>query len=391
MNKLFLRFVLLIILATSCQKKSNLDDSLDKIVIATKYEINSAILNEKRELLISLPEGYKKNNSSYPILVLTDGKQNIKHAIGSIELLTRTGSIPPIIVLGIVSINRSKDFSPTVSVNNPGSGNGPKFLNFIEQEALPFVEKNFRTHNFKILAGHSLGGLFTTYTLMDKPDLFDAHIILSPSFWWNKEEFIQKSGSFFRKNNDLEKALYFSIGKDESSEEWGMRKELSKFVDSLNLNKPDNIRFKHEEFDNEGHMSSPLLGIYHGLRWVFSDLLFTSEQVKNYSDAFFLNHEKEMKNKYGLQAKQSAEMYVHISNYLNRQKKYKSAITVLKRAVEAYDYDIFLKFNLAKAYENDHNITMAINTYQSAIATSKKYKFAHEERLQKEIDRLKMN
>ncbi|MFT4575103.1 MAG: tetratricopeptide (TPR) repeat protein, partial [Polaribacter sp.] len=169
---------------------------------------------------------------------------------------------------------------------------------------------------------------------------------------------------------------------------WGMRKELSNFVDSLKANKPKNLRFKHTEFKNEGHMSSPLLGTYFGLKWVFSDMLYTDEQVKNYTDEAFLAHEQKMIDKYGSEAKQSAESYVMLSNYVSSKKKYKSAITILKRGIDAYDYDIFLKYSLAKAYEKDKNIPEAIATYKAGIETSKKHKFAYEDRLQKEIDRL---
>ena len=391
MTKIFLRLTLLIAIFSSCQNNRTSEKDSNQISIATKHLISSTILNENRELLISLPEGYKKTTANYPILVLTDGVQNIKHAIGSIELLTRTGSIPPIIVVGIKSTNRTKDFSPTVSKNSPGSGNGPKYLEFIEKEVLTFVKANYRTHPFTILEGHSLGGVFTAFALMEKPKLFDAHLIMSPSFWWNEEEFIKKSGTFFKANPNLEKAIYFSIGEDESSSKWGMRKELTKFVDSLKANKPKNLRFKHTEFKNEGHMSSPLLGTYFGLKWIFSDMLYTDEQVKNYTDKAFLAHEQKMIEKYGSEAKQSAESYVMLSNYVSAKKKYKSAITILKRSVEAYDYDIFLKYNLAKAYQKDKNIPQAIATYKAAIETSKKYKFAYEDRLQKEIDQLIKN
>jgi predicted alpha/beta superfamily hydrolase len=387
MTKQIIAVLILILILSSCNQKESTIES-NHVSIATTHTIASKILKEDREILISLPDDYEKTTSKYPVLVLTDGVQNIKHAIGSIELLTRTGSIPPIIVVGIQSINRTKDFSPTVSKNNPGSGNGPKYLDFIEKEVLSYMDSNYRTHPFRVLEGHSLGGVFTAYALMEKPELFDAHLIMSPSFWWNKEEFIKKAGAFFKGNQHLEKALYFSIGEDESSSKWGMRKELSKFVDSLKVNKPKNLRFKHEEFKNEGHMSSPLLGTYYGLRWIFSDMVFTDEQIENYTDKSFLSHEEKMMTKYGSQAKQSAESYVMISNYLSSKKRFKGAITVLKRGVEAYDYDIFLKYNLAKAYEKNKNISKAIATFKTAIETSKKHKFAYENRLQKEIDRL---
>jgi len=387
MTKQIIHLFILIVILSSCNKKeSTIEQS--HISIATTHTIASKTLKEDRKILISLPDDYEKTTSKYPVLVLTDGLQNIKHAIGSIELLTRTGSITPIIIVGIQSINRTKYFSPTVSENSPGSGNGPKYLDFIEKEVLPFVDSNYRTHPFRVLEGHSLGGVFTAYALMEKPELFDAHIIMSPSFWWNNEEFIKKAGPFFKDNPTLDKAMYFSIGEDESSSKWGMRKELSKFVDSLKANKPKNTRFKLTEFKNEGHMSSPLLGTYFGLRWIFSDMLFTDEQAENYTDRLFINHENKIMKKYGSQAKQSAESYVMISNYLSSKKMFKGAIVVLKRSAEAYDYDISLKFNLARAYEKDKNVPKAIATYKAAIETSKKHKFGYEDRLQKEIDRL---
>lgn len=388
MNKKIFRLIVIIAIISSCKNNATLEKDSNQISIATKHVISSNILNEDRAILISLPEGYEKTAANYPVLVLTDGVQNIKHVIGSIELLTRTGSIPPIIVVGIKSTNRTKDFSPTVSANSPGSGNGPNYLEFIENEVLPFVKSNYRTHPFTILEGHSLGGVFTAYALLEKPDLFDAHLIMSPSFWWNDEEFIKKSGTFFKANPNLEKVLYFSIGENESSATWGMRKELSKFVDSLKAHKPKNLRFKHTEFKNEGHMSSPLLGTYFGLKWIFSDMLYTDKQLENYTDKAFLAHEQKMMDKYGSEAKQSAESYLMLSNYVSSKKKYKSAITILERAIEVYDFDVFLKYNLAKSYEKNKNIPQAIATYKAAIATSKKHKFAYEERLQKEIDKL---
>jgi len=390
MTKQITALFILIVISASCNKKEATVE-LNQISIATTKIIISKILKEDRKILISLPNGYEKTTSKYPVLVLTDGLQNIKHAIGSIELLTRTGSIPPIIVVGIQSLNRTKDFSPTVSKNSPGSGNGPKYLDFIEKEVLPFIDSNYRTHPYRVLEGHSLGGVFTAYALMEKPELFDAYLIMSPSFWWNKEEFINKAGMFFKKNQQLDKALYFSIGEDESSSKWGMRKELSKFVDSLKANKPKSVRFKHTEFNNEGHMSSPLLGTYFGLKWMFSDMIFTDDQIENYTDESFLLHEEKMMHKYGSEAKQSAESYIMISNYLTSKKMFKEAVTVLKRAIKAYDYDIFLKYNLAKVYEKNKNISKAIETYKAAIETSKKHKFSYEDRLQKEIDRLSKN
>ena len=57
-----------------------------------------------------------------------------------------------------------------------------RYLAALEAEVLPFVESRYRTAPSRLLAGHSLGGLFTTYALVNRPDLFNGYIALSPSY-----------------------------------------------------------------------------------------------------------------------------------------------------------------------------------------------------------------
>ena len=182
LNKLLLILSMLFLLL-NCQKSPMQDRHTPEknIQIGTVHKLTSKILNEDREIVISLPKEYEKSEANYPVLYVTDGFQNIEHVSGSVELLTRTGHIPPIIIVGIKSRNRVRDFTYTHSENNPKSGGGKKFLAFIESELIPYIDASYRTNNFKILEGHSLGGLFTASTLLEKPDLFQAYIIMSPS------------------------------------------------------------------------------------------------------------------------------------------------------------------------------------------------------------------
>lgn len=396
MIKNIFKVLLLVIIITSCQTKLNKDSytdnntlKVDSLVIGAKHVLVSKIMDEGRPIIISLPDNYANSEANYPVLYLTDGLQNIWHTMGSVEVLTRTGSIPPMIIVGIESTDRGRDFTPTVNENNPGSGNGPEFLDFIENELIPYIDSNYRTHPFRVLEGHSLGGLFTATALMERPGLFNAHIIMSPSFWWNNEEIIGKAEVFFKSHQNLENALFFGIGMRESGTKWGMRKELQNFIDVLEANKPVKLRFEHKEFENEGHMSSPLLSTYYGLKSIFSDMTLPKEVEDNYNNETFLNHEKMIMEKYGKEAKQSAENYMILGFQLINEENLLGAITVFKRGVQAYSYDIHLRGFLASTYEKNKNKTKAIETYKKAIEVSKKYKFAREEEFQAHIDRLK--
>jgi predicted alpha/beta superfamily hydrolase len=397
MKNLF-NIILLLVTIVSCQsnlntKTSNSDEKpkVDSLTIGSKYIFKSKLLSEDRPIIVSLPKNYSTSNANYPVLYLTDGMQNIWHTIGTIEVLTRTGSIPPLIVVGIESTNRTRDFTFTNSDNNPESGGGLRFLDFIENELIPHIETNYRVNSFRVLEGHSLGGLFTASVLMEKPKLFDAHIIMSPSFWCNKEETTGKAKLFFKANPDLEKTIFFGIGTYESGVKWGMRKELTNFIDVIKANQPEKLRFKHKEMEMEGHMSSPLLSAYYGLKFVFSDMAFTDDIYDNYTDIKFLRHENNIMTKYGEEAKQSAEEYIGLAFQLINEEKKSNAITVLKRSVEAYDFDINIRMILANTYEKNNDIKNSIKTYKKAVEMSIKYKLSREEEIRKHISRLENN
>lgn len=387
----------IIVLCTSCKKDASKSNDhttsknntiSDSLTIGAIHTLTSKVLNEDREIIISLPEGYTKSNASYPVLYLTDGFQNIEHVRGSVELLTRTGNIPPMIIVGIKSVDRARDFTLTASESNPKSGGGKQFLKFIETELIPHINTTYRTHDFRVLEGHSLGGLFAASTLLEKPELFQSFIIMSPAFWWNGEELTQKAETFFASHPTLEKSLFFGIAKSESTSEFGMRKELTNFIDVLHANKPQNTHYEHKEFDDEGHMSSPFLSNYYGLKSIFSDLKYSEAFKTNYSDEEFLKKERAIVTKYGENAKRTGESYYELGATIYKE-NLPGAITVFKRSVEVYPNDINLITTLARLYEGNKEITHAIDTYTYAIEVSKKNKFGNEENYQKEIDRLK--
>jgi len=366
--------------------------------LGTQYILKSEILQEGRPIIISLPIGYNVSEANYPVLYLLDGLGNIKHEIGTVELLTESGIIPPMIIVAIESLDRSRDLTPsnagqdvyggTGDTGIPQSGGAREFLEFLEKELIPYVESNYRTHPYRLLEGHSFGGLFSTYTLMEKPKIFDAFIIQSPALWWNKEEMTEKAKEFFKSSVNLDKSVYFGIG---GGDGWGMRQELIRYVDVVKQNKPKNLRWKYEEVGDEGHDDARLLLNYYGLKFVFSDLKASEGFLKNYSNEEFLKGEQNLIDKYGKNVRRPAGDYFDIITKLLNEENHLGAITVLKRASEAYPKYAMLLKNLAQQYEKTYQIDNAIEAYKSGINISKKLKLGYEEGYQKEIDRLKNN
>jgi len=399
-NSLSALFIIFLQFNVSAQIADKIELTKDNqlLGLGTQYILKSEVLQEDRPVIISLPVGYNDNEANYPVLYLLDGLGNIKHEIGTVELLTESGIIPPMIIVAIESLDRSRDLTPsnagqdvyggTGDAGIPQSGGAPKFLQFLEKELIPFVESNFRTHSYRLLEGHSFGGLFSTYALMDKPELFDAFIIQSPALWWNKEEMTVKAKEFFKSNVNLDKSVYFGIG---GGDGWGMRQELIRYVDVIKQDTPKSFRWKHEEIGDEGHDDARLLLNYYGLKFVFSDLKASKDLLKNYNDEAFLKGEQNLMDKYGKNARRPAGDYFDIITKLLNDENTLEAITVLKRASEAYPMYAMLLNNLAQLYEKTNQIDKAVEAYKSGVMVSKKLKLGFEEGYQKEIDRLKNN
>lgn len=338
--------------------------SASSIIIGEQFTLHSNILNEDRTILVSVPVGYDDANTNYPVLYLLDGELNIRHVVGSAELLTRTGHIPPIIIVGIKSVDRIRDMTIShVASQSEHSGGGDKLLKFISDELIPHIDSNYRTHPFRILEGHSFGGLLSGYSLIEKTALFNAHIIISPAFWWDGELIFRKAESFLAKAIALNRSIYFGIGTEDG---YGMRQELKRFVELLEKHPSKNLRIAYREFEDEGHMSAPYLVNYHGLKHVFADIVYSKEKWPQFTSEDFLQHENKIANDYGKAIKQTGESYVNLAVYLTEQKNFAGAITVLKRNSEQYpNYDVNFA-RLAEAYQRNNQPNQAIKAYQKA-------------------------
>src|SRR6476661_3180640 len=119
------------------------------LVVGQVYEIQSAILSEKRTLNIYLPEGYRASDTvHYPVVYLLDGgmDEDFLHIAGLYQFnsFPWINRVPPSIIIGIVNTDRKRDMTyPTKDTaakrRYPSSGHSDKFINFIEKELQPYV------------------------------------------------------------------------------------------------------------------------------------------------------------------------------------------------------------------------------------------------------------
>lgn len=113
----------------------------------------------------------------------------------------RSAQLPVIIGLGYPDTTaypkeaRTRDYTYAAPGEQFADGGGAAdFYQFISTQVRPYVETQQATDpERQILAGHSFGGLFTLFVLLNHPDAFNRYVIGSPSLWWGNGAIVKEA------------------------------------------------------------------------------------------------------------------------------------------------------------------------------------------------------
>jgi len=176
----------------------------------------SKSLKEYRKLFIQLPADYQENKK-YPVAFILDGEVFLP-TVNNVQSFYNGGFTPEMVLIGISNANnRTRDLTTSKIKEKYGmpfneeNGAAESFSHFIETELIPFVENKYRVTSFRTLIGHSYGGLFTIYTLLNHPQLFSNYIAIDPSLDWDNQELLTTAQDKLTRNNYKGKSLFMSL------------------------------------------------------------------------------------------------------------------------------------------------------------------------------------
>ena len=246
--------------------------------------IHSRVLNEDRKIYIHCPKPDSSDlDKRFPTLFIMDADNHFELLAQYADYLSRPDvlAIPKIIVVGIANTDRRRDLTPTKSILDyagepdssnilkPGGGN-ENFLQFINTELIPTIDKNYKTEPYKIFAGHSFGGLSSINCMLTHPDMFDAYIAVSPSFYWDNRYLLKLTGQKLKKGSALNKKLFYSDGNEGGTSSF-FHLDLLKF-DSLITNKQlVGLNYMYKHYATETHMTEPVVAYFEALRFIFKE------------------------------------------------------------------------------------------------------------------------
>jgi len=332
MQKLF--FILLVCFSVSVFPQDN------KFNIGDVLTINSEKLGEARKVFVSLPYSYATGRESYPVLYLLDGGAHFQYASGMMNYLGGAGTIPEMIVVAIPNTNRNRDFTPTAVPEQPASGGASKFLSFMEDELIPMINKNYRTAPYRILFGHSLTGMFTIYTMLNKPWLFNAYIAASPYVLYNNNSIVKQTESLLKDKYDAPQCIYITVGNE--PDYFAPLEEMTNIFKSKS---PEGFSFKYTQMPAENHTTIPVKTINDGISTLFEGWALPDNFPKEGNVELLKKHYKMLSDKFGISFAPS-EARVNFAGY--------QCMTVgrVNEALDIFKYNIELYPNSANVYDS---------------------------------------
>lgn len=248
------------------------------LTIGQRDSLTSWVLNEERKLEVYLPEGYERGDQRYPVIYLLDGDGHFHHTTGIVSFLTQQGRMPPVILVGIPNTDRTRDLTPVTHTDSAGefptAGGSQAFLQFFREELFPYIESRYRTLPFRVLIGHSFGGLLAIETLETHPEMFRGYIAISPSLWWDGMAYARRAAEDLRRQPGLRAWVYMTTG----NEGGNMLAGAQQVADAFQTAGLPGLRWKFLHMPAESHGSIPHRSTYDGLEFIFADMTLTEEE-----------------------------------------------------------------------------------------------------------------
>ncbi len=258
------------------------------------FELEAPEIGDRFVIRVSLPASYEMApDREYPLLVMLDGDAAFGVAATTLDYINLGSNfgmgknVPDMIVVGIGYehgalpwlFTRVRDFTPTedpsFNYNNPhfqipASGGADKFYAFLVERVLPALGANFRVDpSLALLAGHSMGGLFALYAMLQPAPVFHKYLLISPFVGWDERAIFGMEEAFAARHEALPAAAFFSYCAAEPTPFYV--EEIKDIVDVLKSREYEGFHCSLREYPEENHFSVISKAFADGLFALFAE------------------------------------------------------------------------------------------------------------------------
>jgi predicted alpha/beta superfamily hydrolase len=234
------------------------------------------------QLYVSLPDSFDDEpGRRYPVLYLCDGYWDFAMVRGIYANLRFDQAVPELVIVGLgyagdnpnVGRLRRWDLTPVAATYQGANYDGPTghaqdFLATIESDIIPLVEREYRGDpGYRVLAGSSLGGLFTLYAMFVRPGLFAGYVAASPAAQWADDWLLTFEAEFRKSAQPLGARLFVSGAEEEPAI---ILDGVKRFDARMRSVVYPGLAYQFRLVEGEGHSGTKAESYNRGIRFAFS-------------------------------------------------------------------------------------------------------------------------
>lgn len=283
MQKIFFP-IIFIFLACAC---TGIDKAESSNAQSLKHEhrLYAETVKDSFNISVQLPEKYyEKPDEKYPTVYILDANFYFPMLAEVMKQYETAGILPPMILVGIgyksfatMDSLRVRDYLypaalPSDEMKNPGGGKN--FNDFITNQLIPHIDTRFRTQTQnRALLGHSFGGYFTLYVLLNQLSVntttFANIASASPSLWYNNYYLSQLTEALKTRKSNNHLNVFISAGGKEDKQ-WNIEpvKKLSQSIDAA---KAPQVNLQYSIYNDLDHMDTALITFIKALQTFYKE------------------------------------------------------------------------------------------------------------------------
>lgn len=260
--------------------------NLDRIDSANLFY--SQVIQANLEIFISLPSNYYVTEDQYSTIYLLDAdwyfnesssraydKTPMENGVaGIIQKLVIKDGYKDAILIGVGypdETMRGRDFWSKMD----------DFHLFLKSELVPYIDQNYHTSEFRSLIGHSSGGNYVLYDLLQYPHtVFQNYVALSWVFYPDNTQLVKAMDILVETYVGIKfnVSFYLGVGLNEPDR---FLTSFDKLLTQLEPMQFTYFKFKSQDYKGLDHGSIVGPGFTDGLEWIYRDEPYASFSVNS--------------------------------------------------------------------------------------------------------------
>ncbi|HJN54719.1 MAG TPA: alpha/beta hydrolase-fold protein [Flavobacteriaceae bacterium] len=361
------KLVLILFFISSFTLCSQETDSITSNIIYQK--IYSDKLNVERQITIQLPRDYKLDEKKrYPVFIVFDGDYLFEIVSGNVDYMSFWGDIPEAIVVGINQIDsRYNDTSIVDNINFTPISSTANFFEFVSQELIPYLNKNYRTTNFRVAVGHERTANFINFFILRKAPIMNGYIAISPKYTNKMKEYLAQYLISSSQN------IYYYLST--SNEDYqSISEDVLDFNQRLDSLDNANIHYKFQNLTTPSHYTLPAYTIPYSIEDMFSiykdinRVEYDSIILKLKTSPVKYLQEKydKIEEHFGVIKEISINDFIAVEQYIDDTEKFRFFKDLAKLATNKYKETILPSYYMGRFYEENGDTEKAMHIYRSA-------------------------